>query len=234
MSHTVLHRLFPHRLASELFDRSLDEERGDGVLDEEDRAFLDGHVERCRSCSAAFDARRSAVTALLALGAEKAPPGFAGRVLIAAKARPRVEDVRAVRPSFTFSPALAGALGAAAVALVLVVGLGVRPSSSALDASGVGALGSGPAKVGEESARAHLVVRAPGVGAAKVRSQVIAIVSAHAGTSSERGGVIVARFPRSALLAVTQDLASRGPFKMAKAEELPPEAGEVTIRFELE
>jgi hypothetical protein len=82
----------------------------------------------------------------------------------------------------------------------------------------------------------HFIVRAPGVGVAKARREITQVVTAHKGTYNETRTAIVAHIPRSGLVAVTQDLASRAAFRMSKADagELSPDLETIVIRFELE
>lgn len=88
----------------------------------------------------------------------------------------------------------------------------------------------------EVPAAPHFIVRAPGLGAARARSHVTAIVQAHGGVMVEAREGLLARIPRKALLGVTQDLARAGGFKMLQADgaELAPSLETVVIRFELD
>ena len=238
---SIFLRFLPHRRAAALIDLRIDALRGDDALSPADDAFLDAHLAACAECRAALASKQALVAQLRGLGPVQAPQGFAGRVLMAARARgrevPAVEAEKGWLGGFVPSAQLAtGALLTVIVlgSVGLVVGFGSKGSAGgghvagAVETGGTGLAGALEAP--------HFLVRAPGLGAAKVRSQVTTIVRAHGGTFDDAGAALIARIPRSALIAVTQDLASRGRYKMSKAGEgeLPAELDSILIRFELE
>jgi hypothetical protein len=169
--------------------------------------------------------------AVRSLGTEKAPVGFAGRVMLAAKTR-KVEAVE--EPRGSMNPFSQWAIGAAMVVVVLVAA-GVLFKTVPGDANAHKAktviAGNG---LDVEDAP-HFIVRAPSIGAAKARSEIIKVVEARGGTFSDSGDAIMVRIPRSELVAVTKALASRGSFRMNKADagELPPDLETIVLRFEL-
>ncbi|MCK6551843.1 hypothetical protein L6R52_38770 [Myxococcota bacterium] len=237
MKHTLEAWLRPHARAAALMDTRLDAARGEGALGADDAAFLDRHLERCAECQAAWAARERVVRAMASLEA-KAPEGFAGRVLLAAKARGRAAPTVDETPAWSLVPRGQLVMGAALVALVAgtlgtVVALGPKPKAR----EGVvqEAL-TGGAGLERAADAADFVVRAPGLGAAKVRAQVTSIVAARGGTYEETSRAIIAVIPRASLVALTQDLASRGPFKMSKASdgELAADRTTLVLRFELD
>jgi hypothetical protein len=135
-----------------------------------------------------------------------------------------------LRPMMPMSQLLTGAALAMVVAgaLALVVALGPKGAAKKVEHSGAGIIAA-------PEDRPHFVVRAPGIGAAKARSQIDAVVAAHHGTiASSEGSVLVARVPRSELINVTQDLAKAGRYKMTNDAEIDPAAREIVFRFELE
>lgn len=234
---TVLSIFAPHRRAAELIDQKLDAERGEGSLSGGDRAWLEAHVARCAKCSAALEARAKQMRALRALGTAKAPEGFAGRVLLAAKTRraPAVEEQESawLRPMMPLSQLAIGAgmlvVVLAGAAVLFRVNDSTKPQAK--DTAVAGAQGLSQIEA------PHFIVRAPSVGAAKARSEITQVVEAHGGTYLDNGNAIVARIPRSDLVAVTQDLAARAAFRMTKADagtELPADLQTIIIRFELE
>lgn len=236
---TLLSIFLPHRRAAELIDQKLDAERGEGELSSADRAWLDAHVSRCSECSAQLEARAKQLRALRSLGTAKAPAGFAGRVLLAAKTRsaPVIEEQESwLRPMLPYSQL---AIGAAMLVVVLAgaaVLFRVNDSAKTLERNAAVAGAQGLAQKIEAP---HFVVRAPSMGAAKARSEITKVVEAHGGSfmELENGNAIVAHIPRADLVGVTQDLAARAAFRMTKADagtELPADLHTIIIRFELE
>lgn len=224
--------LDPHRRALRLIDDELDAERGEEAPARSELAWLSKHLDGCESCRTEAAHRRALMEAMLSAPAERAPTGFAGRVLMAAKARadlPDVaEEVEELAPSRRFA---FGGLIAVAMAAGVFVFAGIVPGGSD-SPSGVQVSGHGT----EVQERPHFVVRAPGVGAAKVRTQITTIVDAHDGTLSAEGDDVLVRIPRAQLIATMHDLAQRGRFKISKADagEIGPEVETIVIRFELD
>ncbi|MEQ8274973.1 MAG: zf-HC2 domain-containing protein [Deltaproteobacteria bacterium] len=217
----------PHARAERLIDDHLDAARGEASLPPSDQAWLEQHLEGCVSCRAVRDERHALLEAMRAAPTERAPTGFAGRVLMAAKARADVEP-EVVVPERRF-----GLGGVAALAMVagLFVFAAIIPTGK--DGGG-GVQVSGHAT--ELQDRPHFVVRAPGVGAAKVRAQITSIVTAHEGTLEAAGDDVLVRIPRAELIGAMQDLAQRGRFKVSKADagEIGPGVETIVIRFELD
>jgi hypothetical protein len=248
-------RLFlPHVHAERLMDAKRDSES----LSAADAAWLDAHTRRCPRCTDMAQARERLAGAMKAMRGTKAPEGFAGRVLFAAKTR-KVADPGAglgdERPMMSFAQlAIGGVLAllvvgglAGMIAISSTSNLKDPPASFRLlpfDSAGggrvspaakIGTSGGAAVKLGDEE-RPHFLVRAPGIGAAKTRSQVTQILAAHGGTFRDAGGVLVARIPRPELIGVTQDIAKSGRYKMSKVDDgdLPASLDTIVIRFELE
>lgn len=237
----------PHLRAQALIDAAFDASRGEGDVPEADRVWLVTHLSSCASCRAKDADRRVLFEALRSMKAE-APMGFAGRVLLAARARGRAEE-GAAREVVTdhrfvlgflgsFVPASQRAIGALLVVsalgtLTVVVALRSRTDHEVKPGASE-ALTGGARLTAVDSP--HFVVRAPGIGAAKARSQFAAIVRAHGGAFSDAGDAIIARIPRNQLLPMTQDLAGRGRYKMSKSDpgELPSTIDPIVVRFEIE
>jgi hypothetical protein len=235
--HTITAWLFPHARATALMDARLDALRGEGALSSDEAAFLDHHLERCAACQAAWDARESLARTMASMRGAQAPEGFAGRVLLAARARGRAAPVAEEAQGWSLVPRGQLVMGAALVVLVAgtlgtVVALGPKPRAQ--DGAVQEAL-TGGAGLARTTDAPDLVVRAPGLGAAKVRAHVTSIVAARGGSYEETSHAIVAVIPRAALVAITQDLASKGPFKMSKATDtLASDRTTLVIRFDLE
>jgi hypothetical protein len=218
----------PHRRATRLIDDRLDAERGEEPLSKEDAAWLDGHLASCTECKGLERQRRMLLGHLSSLAGAEAPRGFAGRVLMAAKARPFEPDVEAddrPRPVVWLGVA-AAALATFAVVVIANVGSpGPAPGVQIAGPSGIAASGE-----------PHFTVRAPGIGAAKARAQAVEIIESHGGTYVVAPNAIRARVPRARLVAVMKDLARKSRYKVSQAVpgELEPSLDEVDIVFELE
>lgn len=223
-----------HTRAARAMDARIDAIRdgGDGA-----DAWLDGHLASCPRCAEAWRVRSAMVATLRALEPESPGEGFAKRVLAEARARKTLGVARnevstaKAQPVSWFPRLIAGAAVAAACAVgVVLVRAQTQPA-----APGVVALGGGTAI--EAIGAPHFVVRAPGVGAAQVRSVVTEMVKQKGGRYTDAGGAIVAELPYRSLVAFTKDLARVGPYKMSKtpdADNLTAASPTVTLRFELE
>ncbi len=223
--------LDPHRRALRLVDDEIDAERDEGDVARSDLAWLTKHLDGCEDCRAEAARRRALVAAMRSAPAEQAPTGFAGRVLMAAKARadlPEFDTREELSPDRRFA---FGGLAAVGMAAALFVFAAVVPGGSETP-SGVQVSGHAT----EIAERPHFVVRAPGVGAAKVRTQIGKIVASHEGTLEAQGDDVLVRIPRAELIATMQDLAQRGRFKISKADagEIGPDVETIVIRFELD
>jgi hypothetical protein len=221
----------PHAHAEALFDAELD---GDEIAQSE-TLWLEKHLAGCERCVERRSGRQRMIRALQEMKGTKAPEGFAGRVLLAAKTRRPPEQVEPERRMMPLAQLATGAVLALAliVGLIGVVSLGTTPPAK--KAQSIEASGGGSAAMDLDEAP-QFVVRAPGVGAAKARSQFTQIVSAHRGTFRDQGGALIARIPRAELIQVTQDLANSGRYKMSQPAgvELSPSMETIVIRFELE
>jgi hypothetical protein len=208
--------------------------RGEGTISAADSAWLDAHTKSCARCGKMSVSRERLALAMRDLRGEKAPEGFAGRVLLAARARGRAAEVESEdRPMLPFMQIAIGGV----LALLVVVGLATMIAISGPGSSGAtgGKIGvSGSSAVGlEANDHPQFLVRAPGLGAAQARSQIAPIIEAHHGTHHDAGGALVARIPRAELIGITQDLAHAGRYKMSRIDER--ELGQdIVIRFELE
>lgn len=246
IKYKVVSLLFSHSRAEELIDARLDEALGEGRLFGADADWLDDHLSRCMRCSEALSARRAMMEAMRSVKGVSAPPGFAGRVVFAARARGREQDrasdpitehrliPRWGRPLVPTSQLAMGVMLLVLVAGTLGTLVIVGPKGATGEKSPAAPLTGGTSLHTTEMP--HFVVRAPGIGAAKARSQVTAIVRAHGGSFADVDGALLAHIPRSELIRVTQDLASQGRYKMSKADaaELPAALEVIAIRFELE
>ena len=102
----------------------------DGSLDPEGRVRLDTHLMTCADCREALEVQRRAREALIAWQPEAVSPGFAGRVVRAATARPSWTDTWDFRRwTWRLAP-VAGTLVLAAVLVATRV-----DASSAADGS---------------------------------------------------------------------------------------------------
>lgn len=221
--------LSPHRRAERLMSARADAAR-EGAAAEV--AWLGRHLAACPRCRAYERHLELALGALGELRDVEAPVGFAGRVMLAAKARGRAEEAT----PHEVSPAGAGRSYAfAGLAMVLAVGafVAVAPLAKKEPGQGVELAGRGAAAGGET---AHFTVRSPGSGPARARAQITELLEAHGAGFSAEGGVLTARVPRARLVPLLQDLAKKSRFKVSKGEdrELPPELEVVVVRFELE
>lgn len=225
--------LLRHRRAERLLDARIDQARGESPLGPADGAWLAAHLGACARCREAASRREVLEASMRALRGEKAPPGFAGRVLFAARVRKHeAPQEESPRPLLAMSQIAAGGLLLALVLVGVGVVIGVAPK---LGTGKVESFGSSVALDSREAP--DFTVRSPGTGVAKVRSQVTAIVLAHGGKLTDEDRAIVARIPRGELIGVTQDLANQGRYKMSKSgedSELRPSADTIIIRFELE
>jgi hypothetical protein len=220
----------PHASAEALIDERLDEARGAGRLHPSDAEWLDLHLASCERCRAVEESRKKLLQSMSALQGAKAPEGFAGRVMMAARARRREDRVESMKPMLPLSQLLMGSAMALVVvgALVAVVSISQKGDHGPIE-------GASPSLVRPADEKPNFIVRAPGIGAAKARSQITAIVDAHHGTIlGSDGAAITARIPRGDLLSTTEDLARAGRYKMSKDTDVAPSADTILIRFELE
>lgn len=225
---TVLSLFAPHRRAAELIDQKLD-----GAIAVQDAAWLEQHVARCAKCSVVLEDRVRLKKELRSLGGAKAPDGFAGRVMLAAKTRKHVASDEADEGRAPwFSQLAVGASFVVLLAVGLTVLFAVGPSHEVRTKGETAIAGKGLLL----AVAPHFIVRAPTLGAAQARREIVKVIEAHGGTHADTGSAILASIPRSALVAVTQDLANRTAFRMTKAEagELPVDLQMIVIRFELE
>jgi hypothetical protein len=222
----------PHGRAERLIDAQLDAARGEGSLSERDERWLERHIESCVDCRATREERR-ALLDVLANDRVEAPQGFAGRVLMAAKARGRepVEELPVNdEPVLGRRYALGGL-----VAVAMGLGLFVFAAQNQSPVRGNGSLhvsGTGTEMV----EKPHFSVRATGVRAAQARAQIAEIAQAHGGRLESSGNAVIVHIPRSALLAVVQDLAKRGRYKVSRADagSIEPDVETIIMRFEVD
>lgn len=216
MNRSPFHR--PHTRAAQLVEARLDGE----VLTPSDARWLDDHLSACPVC-----ARRAGQTERL-LGllrnqpAHRAPEGFAGRVVEAARVAvgPEVEPI-------PHRPRWVGA-AAFAVAAAAVVAMWVGPGGPARDDLRIGAT----AAMADE--RPHFVVRAPSLGGARLRQRAERLVRAHEGRSTLQQGALRAVIPRQALVGVLAELERAGAVELQLVREPAHDERQVILRFELD
>ncbi|MEL6185492.1 MAG: zf-HC2 domain-containing protein [Myxococcota bacterium] len=208
----------PHRRAERLID-----EAQESPLSAEDRRWLDAHLETCARCRA-YQRRRVRLFEALEQARQeglRAPEGFVERVRIAAAAgrapAPAPEPALGVRW-------LAAGVGAATLALAVFGGAYWSPGTGTggVQVGGAGAL----------VARDHpnLVIRAPGLGAARFRSLVTELVSRYQGQVDGDGEALTAEVPRSSLVRFLADLEQQGGFEVDLLRE--PADGEASVRVD--
>lgn len=223
----VLSLVCPHYLAQRLIDARIDLRRGSVDLPEHEGDWLGRHLAACAPCRETNESREALIKVLWGMRTV-APTGFAGRVLERAKRG----EVLVEAPPRRFGVQL-GFAGLAALLLAVFAATAVWMNRSPMSEGGEALLGGQGLSTAES---VHFTVRAPGIGAAKIRTQVTSIVLANGGIYSDRYGAIIARIPRNALIGVTADLARQGRYKMIRsgAGEVEPSVETLVLRFELE
>lgn len=238
----------PRRRAERLIQARIDARRGEGHVDPVDEAWLEAQLSKDESLRA-YQRTQEALQALIApevceasrsSGARiRAPEGFAARVLLASASRPKKSlptfdgpEMGAVRDEGRTSWWL-GAVGVAAMtalSAVVIVGQPGRPTS--LPGPGLEVSGSSNLQPVEPD----FVIRAPGVGAAQARVQVVAIIERHGGLPTDDQGALWVRLPRAELVPAMQALAKTGTFKVTPVRDgpLPPDVTSVVLRFVLD
>ncbi len=238
---STLEALFlPHRRAERLIDQKIDEARGESVLAPQDATWLDRHLGGCARCQAVEAQRQDMLRSMNAMRAT-APQGFAGRVLMAAKAGREGPALDAgfdaqVRAEAEAAPTWRSqfAVGGAVLALCLGVLASVATIGGGPSTDGIGAVNiSGQSGIAQE--KPHFSVRAPGMGAAQVRAKAMQILDAHGGHYELQEGALIAQIPRAELLAVMKQLSKQGTFKVVKlSEALDPQLEMIVLRFDLD
>lgn len=239
--HNLERWLSPHRASEKLVDVEIDGLRGGAAMSNGDRDWLEAHLAECAPCAKRAELRRSAVAALRAGKTERAPEGFAARVLLAARTRNLDEyavegatgaqaNAEGAAPRGQLA-VLATAAALAAGLVVAVVSLGPEGPAKEPHVQVSGAGGS-IAPRGE----AHFVVRPVGVGAARARAQIVGIIEGASGRIEDRPGRIVGAIPRARLISVVEALSEAGRFKVSRVGEgeIDPAVQTVTIEFVLE
>lgn len=212
----------PHRHAEQLLD-----ERREDVLDPDDATWLERHLEHCARCQEA-DRRRAQLFDALAFAREggvRAPEGFVERVRLAA-ARGQA-PVPAPEPTLGVRW-LASGVGVATLALAVFGSVLWSPGA------GTGGLQVGGAGALVERESPNLVIRAPGLGAARFRSLVTALVSRYEGTVDGDGEALRADVPRSSLVRFLADLEQQGGFEVDLRREPTPGEAFVRVDFRLD
>lgn len=224
----------PHGRAERLIDAQLDAARGEGVLSDADETWLERHIAECVDCRAVREERRALLGVMADHADVEAPEGFAGRVLMAAKARgreaPVAEEIH--EPVLGRRYALGG-LAAVAAGLGLFAFAASHQPEPALSTKGqVHVMG----RAAEIDVAPHFTVRAPGIGAAQLRAQIAEIATQHGGELVTAEGAVLVHLPRAELVGVVQDLARRGRYKVSRAdgEDVGPDVETIVVRFELD
>lgn len=216
-----LRRLATLQRAERVADARIDAARGEPPLSDDDAAWLDAQRARDPNVASAVARRERAVELLRRTPRPVAPGGFGDRVLHA------ISESAPPGRSRISAGVLALAAAAALFALYVYVD---RPPPRA---DGVVVSGTG---VPAGALTADFRVRPSGLGPAAVRARLSAIVTAHHGTIFSAGGGLDVRLPRDALVAVLQDLARQGRFRIEKVsrDALPADRQFVVLHVELE
>lgn len=222
----ALYSIFaPHVRARRAIDEAHDAAKDGVEVAPEDRAWLEAHLATCEACRDFQTERRALFDLVRGTPELKAPTGFSGRVLLAAKARGKVATTESKPAGLRWAWA-----GMAVAGLVIAFSVAplIRNQEVAhrIEVSGVAADLPAP----------QFQVRAVGVGPAKARASVRGIVEAAGGQVLEDGNRLHARIPRASLVGVLQALAKQGTYKVVQASpgELDPGLQEIGIAFEVE
>lgn len=249
----------PHARAEALTDAWLDTHgEGSGLAalgsspDLDDR-WLAAHLDGCLRCQARFEQRRRLLERLRTAEELRAPEGFAERVQRAARASKAhlASPARAVGPGRREPNGPAGGLGNVpawvsrlgskgparwALGAALAIAAGAFVAGPVLPGVG-GRSSEGEVQVGAaglvEAEMSNFVVRAPGLGAARLRRVVTALVEGQGGSFAVVEGGLRVVLPRSALLPILAELERQVGLEVNLLRELSPEADEVVLRFEL-